>query len=311
MRSRILSGLVVLAVFIGTVPAQGATNLLANSYFNSSLNYWTVTSTSYVNTTWSGTNDAHSSSSSGSARLSDVDAQSRPTSYWKGLKQCTPVTSGTSYQLTAWVGIPSGQSRTGRTAVVVVYYSGSNCGGSQVGDSIWAGATTADGYWHSVSSSSTAPAGAASASIDLDIQKDQAGGTFVAYYDEVLFYSTGSAGTCTSDATHLCLTGNRFRVSMQWTNYNNGITKTANAVPFANETGFFHFGNAGNLELMVKVHDACAGYGHFWVFAAATTNVGYTLTVTDSQTSVTQQYTNPAYLLSPAITDQTTFGSCP
>jgi len=311
MRSRTISGLVVLAVLVAVSPANAAINLITNSYFNSSINNWTPAAVGYVTPTWS-TSDAHFSASSGSARLQDYDASAMSSStYWIGLRQCVPVTAGMGYHLSAYIGIPAAQSRTGRAAVAVQYYNGDICSGTKLGNPIFAINTSADNLWHPVSSDTTAPASAGSASINLDIQKDQAGGNFYAYYDEVIFSGSGSTGTCTPDATHLCLTNNRFRVSMQWTNYNNGITKAATAVPFANETGFFHFGNAGNLELMVKVHDACAGYGHFWVFAAATTNVGYTLTVTDTQTSVTQQYTNPAYLLSPAITDQTTFGSCP
>ncbi len=311
MRSCTLSGLVVLAVLVGVAPANAVSNLVTNSYFNSSINAWTAAAAGHVNVAWS-SSDVHGSSSSGSAALQNYDANAMASSvYWIGLRQCLPVTAGTSYHMSGYIGIPAAQTRTGRAAIAVQYYNGNICSGTKIGNPVFAINTHADNTWHAVSSDTTAPAGAGSVSINLDTQKDQAGGAFYTFYDEVVFYSTSPSGTCSADATHLCLTGNRFRVSMQWTNYNTNVTKAANAVPFAGETGFFYFDDPSNLELMVKVHNACPSFGHFWVFAAATTNVGYTLTVTDTLTTQTQQYSNLPYVLSPAITDQSTFGSCP
>ncbi len=123
-------------------------------------------------------------------------------------------------------------------------------------------------------------------------------------------YQASSSG-CTADATHLCLTGGRFQVSVQWTDYNTNVTAAATAVPFVDESGFFYFQDPANIEIMVKVHNACAGFGHFWFFSAATTNVGYTITVTDTKTGQTETYSNPAHVLSAAVTDQSSFGSCP
>lgn len=120
---------------------------------------------------------------------------------------------------------------------------------------------------------------------------------------------TSAHAACSSDATHLCLTGSRFSISAQWTNYNTGVTAAANAVPFRDESGFFYFQDPNKVEIMVQIKDACPGFGHFWVFAAATTNVAYTLTVVDTQTGRTENYSNPAHVLSAAITDQSSF-SC-
>jgi len=294
---------------LASTPTSALITQLNNGFFDSNLSGWTASAVGNVNVAWS-TYDASSSSSSGSAGLQDVDPSAMASNtYWIGLKQCTSAVAGGSYHLSAVTGIPSGQSTTGRIAVVVTYWSGTNCTGSKLGPPTFAINTHADFLWHTVGSDTTAPAGTQSASIGLDIQKDQAGGAFVGYFDDVIFYGGVVSGSCTADATHLCLTGNRFRVSMQWTNYNNGVTAAAHAVPFAGETGFFYFDDSNNLELMVKVHNACTGYGHYWVFAAATTNVGYTLTVRDTLTGETHQYSNAAHVLSPAITDQGDFGS--
>lgn len=298
----------VIAV-IAPTPAAAIINALTNGFFDTTLNGWTHLS-AQVDVGWSSA-DANNSSSSGSAGLRDVDPSASASNlYWTALGQCVPATAGNTYHLSAETGIPSGQSTTGRLTVVISYYSGASCGGSQKGNSVFSPANhSADNTWHLIGSDSVAPAGTQSAWITLDIQKDQAGGAFVGFFDDVFLWSGVITSSCTADATHLCLTGNRFRVSMQWTNYNTNVTKAANAVPFAGETGFFYFDDPNNLELMVKVHNACNGYSHYWVFAAATTNVGYTLTVTDTLTGETHQYYNTPHVLSPAITDQGNFGS--
>ncbi len=137
------------------------------------------------------------------------------------------------------------------------------------------------------------------------------GGNYSGTYFFVLARYQVSTSACTADATHLCLAGNRFRVSVQWTDYNTNVTAAATAVPFVDESGFFYFQDPANIEIMVKVHNACAGFGHFWFFSAATTNIGYTITVTDTKTGQTETYSNPAHVLSAAVTDQSSFASCP
>jgi hypothetical protein len=62
---------------------------------------------------------------------------------------------------------------------------------------------------------------------------------------------------------------------------------------------------------MVKVLDGCASNGHYWVFAAATTNVEYTLRVTDVLTGDVREYLNPLGNSSPAVTDTAAFAGCP
>ncbi|HKI85464.1 MAG TPA: hypothetical protein VKA53_01840, partial [Thermoanaerobaculia bacterium] len=136
------------------------------------------------------------------------------------------------------------------------------------------------------------------------LQETQAG-------DDLLLarYDLGALG-CTPDSTHLCLDGNRFQVSVNWTNYNTGVSALATAVPFRDESGFFYFQDSANIEVMVKMHNACKGYGHYWFFSAATTDVAYTITVTDTETGLSETYSNPAHVLSEAKTDQSSF-SCP
>ena len=83
-------------------------------------------------------------------------------------------------------------------------------------------------------------------------------------------------------------------------------------MPFcSDDSGLFFFFNEDNVEMLVKVLDGCGITGRFWVFAAATTNVEYTLRVTDTDTGTTKSYFNRLGTASPAITDTAALDVCP
>ena len=63
--------------------------------------------------------------------------------------------------------------------------------------------------------------------------------------------------------------------------------------------------------MLVKVLNGCALNNRYWVFAAATTDVGYTLRVTDTETGRIKTYTNQVGQAAPAITDTDAFATCP
>ena len=63
--------------------------------------------------------------------------------------------------------------------------------------------------------------------------------------------------------------------------------------------------------MLVKVLDGCGVNGHYWVLAAATTNVEYTLRVTDTVTGAVREYFNPLGTRAAAITDTDAFRACP
>jgi hypothetical protein len=98
-------------------------------------------------------------------------------------------------------------------------------------------------------------------------------------------------GTCTT-ATSLCLQGSRFTVSVAWAT-TDGRTGSGQAVYLTNDTGYFWFFDAGNVELVVKVLDARGVNGHFWVFYGALSNVRYTITVNDTTGGRQRTYANP------------------
>jgi hypothetical protein len=70
--------------------------------------------------------------------------------------------------------------------------------------------------------------------------------------------------------------------------------------------GLFWFFDAANPELLVKVLDACDAFGRFWLFGAATTNVGIDLTVLDTVTGHVSFQASPDLLLAPPLVDTTT-----
>ena len=102
---------------------------------------------------------------------------------------------------------------------------------------------------------------------------------------------------CVPSATNLCLGEGRFSIQVAYhTKQGVGISGAGNTLPLQSlgvtKAGLFWFFGANNPELLVKVIDACSFNHQFWVSYAATTNVGFTVTVTDQQTGHKHQYTN-------------------
>ncbi len=118
-------------------------------------------------------------------------------------------------------------------------------------------------------------------------------------------------GDCRPSDTELCVTGDRFRVEVEWRDFA-GNFGSAKVVPLApSDSGLFYFFNFDNWEMLVKVLDGCGINSRFWVFAAAATNVEYTLQVTDTETGEVKTYINPLGNLAAAITDTGAFATCP
>ena len=125
-------------------------------------------------------------------------------------------------------------------------------------------------------------------------------------------YTGGSPGsTCQPDETTLCLPqGERFQATIDWRDFT-GSTGSGQVSTRFNDGGVFYFFNPANTDLVVRLLDRCKFNDHFWVFAAATTNVEYTLTVTDTHTSETKSYFNPLGMPGEPILDTSAFATCP
>jgi hypothetical protein len=112
---------------------------------------------------------------------------------------------------------------------------------------------------------------------------------------------TVAAGACVPNGTTLCIDRNpgdrRFKIQAHFsTTEGGGLSGSGNAIPLSslglNEGGMFWFFAANNPEVLIKVIDGCSVTSHFWVFYAATTNVGFTITVIDTVALTQQTYAN-------------------
>jgi plastocyanin len=124
-----------------------------------------------------------------------------------------------------------------------------------------------------------------------------------------------STGPCVAGPHTLCLGDNgRFKVEVAWSSQGSG-SGDANAVPLpgAPQSGLFYFIDPSNIEMLVKVLNACvpALGNHYWVFYAATTNVQFTLRVTDTKSGLSKTYTNALNHAADPVQDTNAFATCP
>ncbi|HVS02287.1 MAG TPA: vanadium-dependent haloperoxidase [Thermoanaerobaculia bacterium] len=122
-------------------------------------------------------------------------------------------------------------------------------------------------------------------------------------------------GRCAPAAHRLCLHGGRFAVEVDWRGRDGSgavaLVGDGSALPLTDSAGGFWFFSPDNVEMLVKVLDACGQDGRFWVFAAAATDLEYVLRVTDTAARRTRTYYNPLGRPSRAVTDTAAFATCP
>jgi plastocyanin len=135
-----------------------------------------------------------------------------------------------------------------------------------------------------------------------------------AYTAEVDTATPPVPGPCVADANTLCLgTGGRFKVTVSWMTAQ-PQSGPGSAVPLAAnpDSGLFYFFDQSNIEMLIKVLNACAPpFNAYWVFFAATTNVEFTVTVVDTQANQTRVYTNALNQAAVPVQDTAAFLSCP
>ncbi|HVT57294.1 MAG TPA: protease pro-enzyme activation domain-containing protein [Thermoanaerobaculia bacterium] len=125
---------------------------------------------------------------------------------------------------------------------------------------------------------------------------------------------------CAASDTTLCIDGRpgdrRFQVQVAYhTTEGGGLAGSGHALPLApvgiGHGGAFWFFSADNPEMLVKVVNGCGLNNYQWFFASAGTNVGLTITVTDTQTGAQKIYRNPDNAPAQPIQDTSAFPSCP
>jgi hypothetical protein len=217
------------------------------------------------------------------------------------MSQCVPVTPRKTYVLTASAFIPSGAHSTTRAIINIIYYRSTDCTGAGVATN---GNITRDlGVWRTVGTMLESPVDARSAKLFLSV-----GGALAAraYLDKASFRE----GKCLPTSTTLCLSGERFAVRADWKTPD-GTSGSAKTIAFTADSGSFWFFDPSNIELNVKLLDACGLNARYWVFASGSTNVEVTLTVTDTKTGAVKQYLNPQGRLFVTVADTSAFATCP
>ena len=120
----------------------------------------------------------------------------------------------------------------------------------------------------------------------------------------------GSTAACVEDDETLCLAAGRFEVAVDWRT-SQGTSGAGRVEAVSDSTGLVWFFEQGNKEVLIKVIDACvAPFDAYWVFFAATTNVDFTVTVTDTATGLTKEYTNASGDAAEPVQDTLTFATC-
>ena len=120
--------------------------------------------------------------------------------------------------------------------------------------------------------------------------------------------SDKNTSPCVPDINKLCLSGGRFEVTAF---HNPGpATSQAKAASLTADTGYFYFLNPANVELVVKIVNAC-GLQRFWVFGGGLTNVGVVIVVRDTKTGEVKRYVNPIGQPFQPLQDTDGFATCP
>ena len=138
----------------------------------------------------------------------------------------------------------------------------------------------------------------------------QLDGAFAVSYPSLAqWLNPSSSGACATGGSNLCLGNGRYKITATW--QSPSASGSGTAVQLTPDTGYFWFFNSANVEMVIKVLNACALNSRYWVFAGGLTNVNVVVTVTDTQTGQVRTYTNPQSTAFQPIQDTDAFATCP
>jgi len=127
---------------------------------------------------------------------------------------------------------------------------------------------------------------------------------------------TGDTSPCDpEDVNALCLDEGRFEVTVDWATGDGGSGMGFSG-DLTDDTGYFWFFDPDNVEMVIKVLDACGlpaevSGGHFWVFAGGLTNVEVDILVRDTENGQGRLYQNLQRTAFQPIQDTQAFATCP
>ncbi len=163
-------------------------NLIGNGTFDRDFAGWQARTTPNGTSAWSA-EDADGAPDSGSAFFTTThpnDSEFVPL-----LSRCVPVVAGESYVLSQDVRFQTGETTRGAAQIVLTWSASPDCRASLFGIGLVTERTGAPS-WFTDSQTFAAPAGAVAASIQLGMDKDEAGGSLTAWVDNVSFVPVSS-----------------------------------------------------------------------------------------------------------------------
>jgi hypothetical protein len=115
--------------------------------------------------------------------------------------------------------------------------------------------------------------------------------------------------SCVPSPTAACL-DSRFKVEVTYDATPANGTGPANVVLESGASVKFTFFDPSNVEMILKILDACSFNGKWWVFAGGLTDVGVQIKVTDTATGAVKRYSSAKGKLFQTFADTAAF-SCP
>jgi hypothetical protein len=290
------------AALSGAAATVSAQNLLQNGAFDTEIAPWA----SFSSVAQFSSLDAFDSPTSGSLR--GINAEPGGLSGEVLRSECIPVTGGKLYERRYDYLIVPAAGIHPSVSAQITWYSDPACNSALFGTGGTAGELV-DGAWH-VSPDPVAqflsPPGAQGARLDLVIGKPEPGGSVTANFDNVVFKVSE---TCASLPEVLCLNQQRFKVEALWRSATG--SGHARVVQLTNDTGYLWFFNRENVEVVIKVLNACGQFGRYWVFAGGLTDVEVEIFVTDTKTGAIKTYRNDLGVPFAPLQDVDAFNACP
>lgn len=114
---------------------------------------------------------------------------------------------------------------------------------------------------------------------------------------------------CEPGAHTLCLQGTRFEVTATYRTPQ-GVAGSGTVSLLTSDTGYFTFFDEDNVELVVKVLDACSDFDGYWVFAAGLSDIEVALRVVDTASGTQRNYTSAQGMPFQPVADTGTFATC-
>jgi trimeric autotransporter adhesin len=119
------------------------------------------------------------------------------------------------------------------------------------------------------------------------------GGRAQASLPEPVSSQVPPSGSCAPGDEVACLGDGRFEVEVRFRSPGADAQLPAATLPGTDDTAYFWFFDAGNVELAVKVLDGEAVNDQSWVLYGALSDVEYTVRVTETATGLVREYHNP------------------